>query len=189
MNLKNSTNFSCKFKMLIINKTAQKFLVHIVSLLFHFLIFDSKNATRHNFDLEIYWKFIYQFSQQKASSGIKVPLRYATNCNCNILFHTVFPMPVHFKQSQTMKAQATVLTNLFLYAEQTISGNGYRYISWNIFIISGEGLWRNKKMPQTYLLPACFCGCEFCEFNWLYRSFAAVVFVSLILFIYLMSDY
>lgn len=57
-------------------------------------------------------------------------------------------------------AQATVLTNLFLYAEQTISENGYRYISWNIFIISGEGLWRNKK-DAANLLPACFCGLSF----------------------------
>lgn len=93
----------------------------------------------------------------------KSPLRYALTAIA-IFYSTPFSlssMPVHFKQSQTMKAQATVLTNLFLYAEQTISGNGYRYISWNIFIISGEGLWRNKEMPQTYLLPACFCGLSF----------------------------
>jgi hypothetical protein len=74
-----------------------------------------------------------------------------------IFYSTPLPMPVHFKQSQTIEGTGYRLNKSLspFYAEQTISKRLHIYFMKHIHNQAERRSRQSKEMPQTYLLPAC----------------------------------
>lgn len=133
-------------------------------------------------------KFIYQLKANiKQRNNEENPL--ICFYNCNILFYTAGAL-LTISNNGYAGYCLYKFFSLFYYAVLMQSKqyrNGYRYILWNIFIISGEVL--KILLKGCRKLICCLLAVQFCEFNWLTVASPSPLCSSLILFIYFTSGY